>query len=49
MKNILLVEDEQNVAAFIKKGLEEEGYVVEVAHSAESARNTSLPNLSFAK
>ncbi|KYG79991.1 two-component system response regulator [Roseivirga seohaensis] len=40
MKNILLVEDEQNVAAFIKKGLEEEGYVVEVAHSAESARNT---------
>ncbi|KYG71718.1 winged helix family two component transcriptional regulator [Roseivirga ehrenbergii] len=40
MQNILLVEDEQNVAAFIKKGLEEEGYAVEVAHSAESARET---------
>ncbi|KYG82744.1 response regulator transcription factor [Roseivirga echinicomitans] len=38
MKKILLVEDEQNVAAFIKKGLEEEGYAVEVAHSAESGR-----------
>ena len=38
MRNILLVEDEQNVAAFIKKGLEEEGYVVTVAHSAESGR-----------
>tara|TARA_R110001599_G_C12215014_1_gene656874 strand:+ start:453 stop:1133 length:681 start_codon:yes stop_codon:yes gene_type:complete len=38
MRNILLVEDEQNVAAFIKKGLEEEGYAVEVAHSAESGR-----------
>ena len=38
MRNILLVEDEQNVAAFIKKGLEEEGYAVTVAHSAESGR-----------
>lgn len=28
---ILLVEDEKNVAAFIKKGLEEEAYTVEVA------------------
>lgn len=38
MRRILLVEDEHNVAAFIKKGLEEEGYSVEVAHSAESGR-----------
>ena len=31
MKKILLVEDEKNVASFIKKGLEEEGYSVTVA------------------
>jgi DNA-binding response OmpR family regulator len=30
---ILLVEDEKNVAAFIKKGLEEEFYIVDVAES----------------
>jgi DNA-binding response OmpR family regulator len=29
---ILLVEDEQKVSAFIKKGLEEQGYTVEVAY-----------------
>jgi len=29
---ILLVEDEQKVSAFIKKGLEEQGYAVEVAY-----------------
>jgi len=28
MKSILLIEDEQNVAAFIRKGLQEEGYHV---------------------
>lgn len=28
MKNILLIEDEPNIAAFIKKGLNEEGYSV---------------------
>jgi heavy metal response regulator len=32
---ILVVEDEKKVAGFIKKGLEEEGYVVDVAHSGE--------------
>ncbi|ETN96959.1 response regulator transcription factor [Zhouia amylolytica] len=32
MKNILVIEDEQNVAAFIKKGLEEEGYNVFLAY-----------------
>ncbi len=31
MKKILLVEDEKNVASFVKKGLEEEGYAVTVA------------------
>lgn len=29
---LLVVEDEKKVAAFIKKGLEEEGYAVDVAH-----------------
>lgn len=32
MKNILLIEDEHNVAAFIKKGLQEEGYNVFLAY-----------------
>jgi len=32
MKKILLVEDEKNVASFVKKGLEEEGYSVTVAY-----------------
>jgi DNA-binding response OmpR family regulator len=36
---ILLVEDEQNVAAFIKKGLEEEFYTVEVAIDGEEGLN----------
>ena len=33
MTRILLIEDEKNVASFIKKGLEEEGYDVTVAHN----------------
>lgn len=32
---ILVVEDEKKVAAFIKRGLEEEGFSVEVAHDGE--------------
>jgi heavy metal response regulator len=32
---ILVVEDEQKVASFIKKGLEEEGYAVDVASDGE--------------
>lgn len=32
MKYILLIEDEPNVSAFIRKGLEEEGYRVQVAY-----------------
>jgi DNA-binding response OmpR family regulator len=34
---ILLVEDEKNMASFIKRGLEEERYVVDVAHNGEKA------------
>ena len=32
MASILLVEDEMNVSSFIKKGLEEEGFLVDVAY-----------------
>jgi DNA-binding response OmpR family regulator len=36
--HILLVEDEKKVSAFIKKGLEEEHYVVETAPDGEKAK-----------
>jgi DNA-binding response OmpR family regulator len=32
---ILVIEDEQKVAAFIRNGLEQEGYAVDVAHDGE--------------
>lgn len=32
---VLIVEDEKDLAAIIKQGLEEEGYVVDVAHDGE--------------
>jgi len=32
---VLVVEDEKKVAGFVKKGLEEEGYAVDVAHDGE--------------
>ena len=35
VKSILVIEDEQNVATFIKKGLEEEGYHVSLAYDGE--------------
>jgi heavy metal response regulator len=34
---ILVVEDEQRIAAFIKRGLEEESYAVDVAYDGEEA------------
>jgi heavy metal response regulator len=39
---LLVVEDERKVAAFIKKGLEEEGYVVDLASDGEKALNLAL-------
>ncbi|TRX45852.1 response regulator transcription factor [Fulvivirga sp. M361] len=36
IKKILLIEDELNVASFIKKGLDEEGYEVTISHDGES-------------
>ncbi|MEL6851731.1 MAG: response regulator [Bacteroidota bacterium] len=42
--NILLVEDEANVSAFIKKGLEEYGYHVTQAFDGELGLKLALQN-----
>ena len=34
---VLVVEDEKNIAAYLKKGLEEVGYIVDVANDGEAA------------
>jgi len=39
---ILLIEDEKKTAAFIRKGLEEEGYTVEVARDGEAGLQLAL-------
>lgn len=41
---ILLVEDEKQLAKSIKKGLEEEGYVVEMEHDGEDAELQGMVN-----
>ncbi len=43
--NILLVEDEKGVAGFIKKGLEEEGYAIDLAMSGEEGLSLVSKNL----
>jgi DNA-binding response OmpR family regulator len=35
---ILIVEDEKSLADIVKKGLEEEGYVVDVAYNGEAGQ-----------
>jgi heavy metal response regulator len=42
---ILVVEDEQKVATFIKKGLEEEGYAVDVASDGEAGLDLGLTHV----
>ncbi|MEY3452105.1 MAG: hypothetical protein RL711_1933, partial [Bacteroidota bacterium] len=42
---ILLVEDEAKVAAFIKKGLEEQSYEVDVAFDGAMGKRLALYNL----
>lgn len=42
MHRILLVEDEKSVSSFIKKGLSEEGYMVEIAHDGASGVELGL-------
>jgi len=41
---ILLVEDEKHLASSLKRGLEEEGHVVEVSHDGEEAELQGLVN-----
>jgi DNA-binding response OmpR family regulator len=40
--NILVVEDEQKVAAFIKNGLEEQGYAVDIAYDGYTGEKLAL-------
>jgi len=42
---VLVVEDEHNIADFIRRGLTYQGYEVEVAHSGEQALRTAQDNL----
>ena len=42
---ILLVEDDRKVASFIRKGLTEEGYAVDVAHEGETGLAMGLDRL----
>ena len=39
---LLVVEDEKKVSSFIKKGLEEEGYAVDVASDGETGLQMAL-------
>ncbi len=39
---ILLIEDEKKVASFIKKGLEEEYYTVDVAYDGKEGSRLSI-------
>src|ERR1035437_3535955 len=41
---ILVVEDEQSVASFIKKGLEEQSFKVDLAYDGQSAQQLFLQN-----
>jgi DNA-binding response OmpR family regulator len=44
MTKILVVEDEQKVAAFLKNGLEEQGYTVDVAFDGYTGEKLALSN-----
>ncbi len=41
---ILIIEDEKKVAAFVKKGLEEETYAVDIAHDGEEGLHLAETN-----
>lgn len=42
--NVLVVEDEQKVAAFLRSGLEEQGYRVEVAYDGQTGEKLATSN-----
>ncbi len=41
---VLIVEDEKKIASFVKRGLEEEGYAVDVAYDGEKGLNLAESN-----
>jgi heavy metal response regulator len=41
---ILVVEDDRKVAEFLRKGLQEEGYTIDVAHNGENGLSLALVN-----
>src|SRR5262245_18762400 len=41
---ILVVEDEPGVASFIKKGLEEQSFIVDIAYDGQNGRQLALQN-----
>lgn len=41
---ILIIEDELNVASFIKKGLEEQSFVVDVAYDGQAGKQLAMQN-----
>jgi two-component system, OmpR family, copper resistance phosphate regulon response regulator CusR len=43
--SILVIEDEKKVASFIRKGLEEHGYLVDVAYDGQAGLDKALENL----
>ena len=42
--NILVIEDEQKVASFIKKGPEKQNHIVHLEHDAWAGMNAALEN-----
>jgi two-component system copper resistance phosphate regulon response regulator CusR len=42
MMNILVIEDEQKVAAFLKNGLEEQGYTIDLAYDGYTGEKLAL-------
>jgi two-component system copper resistance phosphate regulon response regulator CusR len=41
---ILIIEDEQSVSSFIRKGLKEQSYIVDVAYDGKSGQQLALQN-----
>ena len=39
-KNILIIDDEENLTYFMKEGLEQKGYRVEISHSISEGRKS---------
>jgi len=44
--HVLLVEDERRISAYVKRGLEEEGYAVDAGYTGKEAHEIGESNLS---